>query len=208
MANICNITFRVNDSKNKAVCSHQKISWQSRSETVGRMLSTATGESHFPPGRFVLQSPRANKWIWRDHMLWLVNTPSLTYARIFGYFFNFKCWLANKPLGNVSLFPWRKLLPQQSKTKDKWDSLKQRKSFSVWKVKLSERIQRSPFVSLEEAGELRSIKRGSTSTLLFNTGPYTYTNLIAFCPTHKLGLLISPLLLQRHGNSGIYLKKQ
>jgi len=35
---------------------------------------------------------------------------------------------------------------------------------------------------------------------------HTYANLAAFCPSCKLGFLISPLLLQMYGNSCIYLK--
>lgn len=34
MANAYNITFRVNEYKKKDNCSHQKISWQSKSEAV------------------------------------------------------------------------------------------------------------------------------------------------------------------------------
>lgn len=42
MANICSVTLTVNDSQTKAVCSHQKIPWQSRSEAIEGMLNVAT----------------------------------------------------------------------------------------------------------------------------------------------------------------------
>lgn len=131
---------------------------QIRAVAVDGMLSAMAGGSHFPPAEFVPQPPRATAWIWRDHLLWTVNTPSLIYESILGYFFDFKCLLADKPLGKLSHFPLRKFLPQQSKTKDKRDSLKQRKSFFVWKAKLPQRVQRSPFLPLEEYGLLWSIK--------------------------------------------------
>lgn len=131
------------------------------------------------------------------------NTLSLIYASILGYFFNFKCLLANKPLGKLSHFPWRKLLPQQSKTKDKRDSLKWRKSFFVWKAKLP---KRSPFLPLEEAGLLLSIKGAPVPSSSMLTPAHTYANLAAFCPSCKLGFLISSPLSQKYGSSCTYLK--
>lgn len=64
-ANSYNITCRVNDSKTKANCSHQKISWQSRSEAVDGTPSAVpeTEGSCFLPHKFVLQSPKATAWI-------------------------------------------------------------------------------------------------------------------------------------------------
>lgn len=161
MTNIYNTTFRVNDSRNKAVYSHQKSPGQSRSEAVDRMLSAATGGSHLPPGSFVPQSSRANRWAWRDRLLWLG-----IHLCWFMQVFQGTSWILNvsfiqKATGKIVSFPQRKLLPQHSKTKDTRDSLNRRKSFFVWKAKLPERVQRSPFLPLEGAALLWSTEGAS-----------------------------------------------
>lgn len=88
------------------------------------------------------------------------NTPLLVYASISGYFLNFKCFLHSKSHWENCLIPTEKAIAPAQQNQGQ-ERLNRRKSFFVWKAKLPDRVQRSPFLPLEGAALLWSTEGAS-----------------------------------------------